>query len=199
MNKKQRLLGIALIVVGFLLLLTVFMRNLPSESDTTVTPVASVTPQQRYDNEAGNVLSWPTYEHSNQPFFGYAQRTPLRNIAPINSYQAQAFGYRDDHSAYNPQRQEFIRRDTGGFLPPVPTFPDYARVGIVFDKSNPERRFPLFCRPTYPGGNRFDYYVVDNSRNANPLGLNEHNGLELVTDDLVSIDSMPGQFFVHIY
>lgn len=195
MNKRQKLIGIALIAVGFLVLLTTFMRNL------SPAPTAIVPSERPYDNEAGNVLSWPTYEHSNQPFFGYAQRTPLRDIAPLNPYQVQQFGYRDDPISYNPQYQQFIRRDTGGGLPSVASFqpPDYARVGIVFDKSDPDRRFPLFGRPIYPGGNRFDYYIIDNSRNANPLGLNEHNGLELVTDDLVSINSMPGKFFVHIY
>jgi hypothetical protein len=201
MNKKQRLFGISLIVLGLLILLGGFMISI---SKRPLPAISSLQPVQRFDDENRNVLSWPEYEHSNQPFFGISSDTPLRDISPMTIPNTMRFGYQDDPRFYKPRFQEFIRRDTGERLPSLPTFQSSsmtqeARVGFVFDKSDPDRRFPLFAQPVYPGGNRFDYYVIDNSRNANPLGLNEHNGLELLTDDLVSIDSMPGKFFVHIY
>ncbi len=84
----------------------------------------------------------------------------------------------------------------------VPTFappPEYRRVGIVYDSEHTERKFPLFCRPTYPGGNRFDYYVLDNTIHTNPLPILDHNGLELVSGNKVRVQGYPNSFHVYVY
>jgi hypothetical protein len=76
--------------------------------------------------------------------------------------------------------------------------PGYERVGFVYSPKS-GARLPLFGRPVIPGGNRFDYYVLDDTIHTNPLGLNEFNGLELVSGDTVSLIGYPGRFTVELY
>jgi hypothetical protein len=76
---------------------------------------------------------------------------------------------------------------------------EYRRVGIVYDNEQPDRKLPLFGRPTYPGGNRFDYYVLDDTIHANPLPIVNHNGLELVSGNRVRIQGYPNNFHVYVY
>lgn len=83
----------------------------------------------------------------------------------------------------------------------VPTYgrrSGFRRVGIIYQPNHPDYRFPLFGRPKYPGGNRFDYYVLDDSQHANPIEIDDHNGLELVNEDVVSIPGFTGDFFVKL-
>lgn len=84
----------------------------------------------------------------------------------------------------------------------IPSFqppPEYRRVGIVFDAENTERKLPLFGRPVIPGGNRFDYYVLDDSIHTNPLPLVNHNGLELVSGNRVRVQGFHNPFNVYVY
>lgn len=76
--------------------------------------------------------------------------------------------------------------------------PGFERVGFVYSPAS-GARLPLFGRPVVPGGNRFDYYVLDDTIHTNPLGLNEFNGLELVSGDTVSLVGYPGRFTVELY
>jgi hypothetical protein len=120
-----------------------------------------------------------------------------------------ARSHHDTLGDYTPQRQRFYVKNRLGD-PSYSVHPDYTvpsfgvrsgfrRVGIVFQPNHPDLRLPLFGRPKYPGGNRFDYYVLDDSPHANPLELEDHNGLELVNDDVIRLPGFSGDFFVHIY
>jgi len=144
------------------------------------TAVFVTHPPQRARFDRGSVASFPIYETSIGPDM-----------------------YRSNPSI--PVYQNFLNRPFNGtFAGALPTFPidregDYIRVGLVYSKHNQSRRLPLYGRPTYPGGNRFQYYVIDDSVNANPIEIYDHNGLELETDNLVAVPGYKDDFLVYTY
>lgn len=75
----------------------------------------------------------------------------------------------------------------------------YKRVGIVYSKSRNNLKLPLYGRPKIPGGNRFDYYVLDDSIHTNPLPLSNHNGLELVSGNRVRVPGYGDELVVYTY
>lgn len=99
--------------------------------------------------------------------------------------------------------QHFLQRPYNGmFAGSLPTVPidqqgDFINVGFVYSKDN--HRLPLYGRPTYPGGNRFQYYVIDDSINANPIEIYDHNGLELETDNIVAVPGYQDDFLVYTH
>lgn len=127
------------------------------------------------------LLPYPNYELSSQ-------------VGGIPSVQRFYVKNRLSSSPYNlySYRPDLI-------IPSVGNAPEFRRVGIVFDRERTERKFPLFGRPTYPGGNRFDYYVLDDTMHTNPLPLVNHNGLELVTGNTVRVQGYPNTFHVYVY
>jgi len=155
---------------------------------------------QRHLNEP-NVLSYLPRE---------GRRHPLRDVAPLTYGLSDQFARQHHHSGgYSPTRQRFYVKNRLGD-PSYSVRPDYSvptfgpssgfrKVGIIFNANHPDLKLPLFGRPKYPGGNRFDYYVMDDTPHANELPLDDHNGLELTTDDVVRIPGYDGDFSVYIY
>ena len=156
------------------------------------------------------------YRHFNTPnvlsFLPHqAQRHPLRDVAPLTPELSVQFS-RQHHSTgiYTPTRQRFYVKNRLGD-PLYSVRPDYTvpsfgggefrKVGIVYNPNHPDLKLPLFGRPKIPGGNRFDYYVLDDTPHlrSNELPLDDHNGLELTTDDVVRVGGYGGDFSVYIY
>lgn len=85
----------------------------------------------------------------------------------------------------------------------VPTFAgpgDYRKVGFVYSRNDDDGvRLPLYGRPTYPGGNRFEYYVLDDSVHFNEIPIGDHNGLELLSGNLVRVPGYRDDLTAHIY
>ena len=144
------------------------------------TPSVRYVTKSRQSADRGSVASFPIYETSIGPDM-YASHPNI------------------------PIYQNFLQRPFNGtFAGSLPTFPvdregDFIRVGLVHSKRDQSRRLPLYGRPTYPGGNRFQYYVIDDSVNANPIEIYDHNGLELETDNLVAVPGYKDDFLVYTY
>jgi hypothetical protein len=163
-------------------------------------------------NVAQNVAQSPgIYRHLNEPnvlSFRGQHIDPLRDVAPLTPGLTVQFS-RQHHSDYSPARQRFyVKNRLGDPLYSVrpdytiPTFgpsSGFRKVGIVYNPNHPDLKLPLFGRPKVPGGNRFDYYVMDDTPHANELPLEDHNGLELTTDDVVRIPGYDDDFRVYIY
>jgi hypothetical protein len=131
------------------------------------------------------------YERSIPPTF-VSGLTRFRDIVPVTPPDALSF--------YQPRMQQFMARHDASIRFDMPGSPgEFVRVGFVYSNTNESLRLPLFGRPIYPGGNRFEYYVLDDTRHKNPIELKNHNGLELETDNTVSIAGFADQFTVHIY
>lgn len=196
-----------LIIAGLSLAALIFALILPQIS--IAVPAASAVPAvpTRFDN--GSLVNVPFYERSMRPQYS-AGTIPFRDLATMSPTQALSFYQQtaDATPSYHPQFQRFIARNDASIGFSMPSYPaslvpggpeGWVRVGFVYNKSDESLRLPLFGRPVIPGGNRFDYYVLDDSRHANPIGLNAHNGLELENDNVVSIPGYHHRFFVHIY
>lgn len=87
----------------------------------------------------------------------------------------------------------------------IPTrgYPDnYQQMGILVRK-NDEKLLKLFGRQTYPGSNKYEYYVVDSYSNSdskiplNVKGDRELNDTEKI--DVPWLDSSRGEFDVKIF
>jgi len=129
-------------------------------------------------SERQMLLPYPNYEYSEA-------------LAPNQQF------YVKNRLSNNPNNLYFYRPDLA--VPSVAAGSAYRRIGIVYDHEQPDRKLPLFGRPTYPGGNRFDYYVLDDTIHTNPLPIVNHNGLELVTGNRVRIQGYPNNFHVYVY
>jgi hypothetical protein len=87
----------------------------------------------------------------------------------------------------------------------IPTrgYPDnYQQMGILVRK-NDEKLLKLFGRQTYPGSNKYEYYVVDSYSNSdNKIPLNVKGDRELNDTEKIDIpwlDSSRGEFDVKIF
>ena len=128
---------------------------------------------------------------------------------PSYEYSLDAAHTNEIHSHNVPRHQRFYVKNRLGdpmySVHPdltVPSFApnaEYRRVGIVYSANHPNLKLPLFGQPTVPGGNRFDYYVLDDSNHANPLPIDDHNGLELLSKDVVRVPGYSDDFKVYNY
>ena len=179
-------------------------------------------PSPNYEYSLDPLHNWATtemqqpkvYRHLNEPnvtsFLSREEdREQLNQLAPMGYQKAWSFAHQDaDVGIYSPASQQFLVKNRFGG-PTQPLYPGhistssfapgFQRVGIVYKPGREDLKLPLFGRPTYPGGNRFEYFVLDNSQHENPLPVEDHNGLELVTDDIVSIPGFAGDFHVYLY
>ena len=87
----------------------------------------------------------------------------------------------------------------------IPTrgYPDnYQQLGMLIRKSD-EKLLKLFGRQTYPGSNKYEYYVVDsNSNTDNKVPLKVPSDKELYDNEKIDIpwlDSSRGNFDVKIF
>jgi hypothetical protein len=168
--------AIAVVVIGFYLTLR---EGWASPSSGRVSGPEGI--QGPPYSERQLLLPYPNYEYS------------TRSAAPPKNQQF----YVKNRLSNNPNYLYSHRPDLA-----VPTFQpsaEYRRIGIVYDPERPERKFPLFGRPTYLGGNRFDYYILDDTIHMNPLPLINHNGLELVSGNRVRFHGYPHACTVYVY
>lgn len=152
------------------------------------------------------------YRHLNEPnVMSYVPQHnhQLGEIAPLSYSNSLTFAQNHYHTNSVPTHQQFYVKNRLGdpsySVHPdfhVPTYepgPEYRRVGVVFDPNHPEMKMPLFGKPKVAGGNRFHYFVKDNTRHKNPMPLDNHNGLELLTNDVVRVPGYSNNFQVYVY
>lgn len=87
----------------------------------------------------------------------------------------------------------------GGRLnePSVLTYDDYQQIGFIF-KDN--ERYPLFGRHKYQGRtDRWEYYIIDETRNRLKIPFQSRNDEELYNNDTVSINGLGNDFNIQIY
>lgn len=87
----------------------------------------------------------------------------------------------------------------GGRLnePSVLTYDDYQQIGFIY-KDN--ERYPLFGRHKYQGRtDRWEYYVIDESRNRLKIPFLSKNDEELYNNDTISINGLGNDFNIQIY
>lgn len=79
----------------------------------------------------------------------------------------------------------------------VPSYDDYQMIGFVF-KGN--ERYPLYGRYKYPGrSDRWEYYIIDETRNRLKIPFKSHNDNELYNNDTISIPTLGDNYNVQIY
>lgn len=87
----------------------------------------------------------------------------------------------------------------GGRLnePSVLTYDDYQQIGFIY-KDN--ERYPLFGRHKYQGRtDRWEYYIIDETRNRLKIPIQSRNDEELYNNDSVSINELGNDFNIKIY
>lgn len=91
--------------------------------------------------------------------------------------------------------------------PPERTYPsgrlntpgtsDFQQIGIVY---NNNQRLPLFGRPKYPGRTeKYEYYIIDETRNRLKIPFKSKNDNELYDGDTVHVDILNDDYNVNIY
>lgn len=104
----------------------------------------------------------------------------------------------------------YTNRFNNPLEPPVRIYPggrfnqsgstsQFQQIGYVYDGSN-SVRLPLFGRYKYPGrSDRWEYYVIDESRNRLKIPFKTKNDVELYDGDHLSIPTVGGDLTAKIY
>lgn len=83
------------------------------------------------------------------------------------------------------------------YLPTHSNSSTYTLLGYVYKDTD---RFPLYGRYKYPGrSDRWEYYVIDETRNRLKIPFDTTNFAELYDDDLVNIPTLGDNYSVKIY
>lgn len=91
--------------------------------------------------------------------------------------------------------------------PPERTYPDgrlntpgtsdFQQIGIVYNNTE---RLPLFGRPKYPGRTeKYEYYIIDETRNRLKIPFKSKNDNELYDGDVIHVDILNADYTVKIY
>lgn len=72
----------------------------------------------------------------------------------------------------------------------------FQKVGFINSKKH---RLPLFGKRMYPGSDRWEYYVEDDSRHKNKIDITCQGNKELYDRDTVPVPGYKREFDVHIY
>lgn len=76
-------------------------------------------------------------------------------------------------------------------------FDDYQMIGYIY---NNIERYPLFGRYKYPGkSDKWEYYIIDETRNRLKIPFKSKNDNELYDGDNINIDTLSGIYTVKIY
>jgi hypothetical protein len=79
----------------------------------------------------------------------------------------------------------------------LPKTNDYQLIGFLYNDTN---RFPLYGRPKYRGkSDRYEYYIVDESRNKLQIPFKTRNDNELFDDDTITIPEIGMTLKVKLY
>ncbi|NBU33959.1 hypothetical protein EB118_03070 [bacterium] len=79
----------------------------------------------------------------------------------------------------------------------MPSNMDYQQIGFIF---NENARYPLYGRPRYPGRtDKYEYYIVDQSRNRLKIPIPTNNYEELFDSDTVQVKELNSTFNIKLY
>jgi hypothetical protein len=79
----------------------------------------------------------------------------------------------------------------------TPGFTDYQLIGFIYNNTE---RYPLYGRPKYRGkSSKYEYYIIDETRNKLKIPFKSKNDEELFTGDKVNIQGIGSDFIVTIY
>lgn len=79
----------------------------------------------------------------------------------------------------------------------TPGTSDFQQIGIVY---NNNERLPLFGRPKYPGrSEKYEYYIIDETRNRLKIPFKSKNDNELYDGDTIRVDVLNNDYTVKIY
>jgi hypothetical protein len=79
----------------------------------------------------------------------------------------------------------------------TPGTSDFQQIGIVYNNTE---RLPLFGRPKYPGRTeKYEYYIIDETRNRLKIPFKSKNDNELYDGDTIRVDVLNNDYTVKIY
>lgn len=79
----------------------------------------------------------------------------------------------------------------------TPGTSDFQQIGIVYNNTE---RLPLFGRPKYPGRTeKYEYYIIDETRNRLKIPFKSKNDNELYDGDTIRVDILNNDYTVKIY
>lgn len=79
----------------------------------------------------------------------------------------------------------------------IPRYDDYQQIGYVYKG---DIRFPLYGRHRYPGrSDRWEYYVIDETRNRLKIPFDINNYQEVFDGDTINIPTLGDLFRVKLY
>lgn len=79
----------------------------------------------------------------------------------------------------------------------IPAYDDYQQMGFLY---NNNERYPLYGRPKYPGRtDKYEYYIIDESRNRLKIPIKTTGYNEIYDGDNVNIDVLNNTFNAKIY
>lgn len=88
----------------------------------------------------------------------------------------------------------------GGRLNNIRQFDNYQMIGFISPSSSSNIRFPLFGRYKYSGrSDRWEYYVIDESRNRIKIPIKIKNDNELYDGETQFINELGEEFVVTLY
>ena len=100
-----------------------------------------------------------------------------------------------------------LERIYNPLVPPERTYPtgrlnapgtsDFQQIGFIY---NNNERLPLYGRPKYPGRTeKYEYYIIDETRNRLKIPYRSKNDNELYDGDTIHVDILNDTFTVKIY
>ena len=79
----------------------------------------------------------------------------------------------------------------------LPRFQEYQLMGFLYNDAN---RFPLYGRPKYRGkSDKYEYYIIDESRNRLQIPFKSRNDNELYDNDSITIPELNTTLKVKLY
>lgn len=79
----------------------------------------------------------------------------------------------------------------------TPKYSNYQIIGFIYKD---EERYPLYGRPKYAGKtDKYEYYIIDESRNRLKIPFKSKNDNELYSGDIINIPGIGSGFNVNIY
>ena len=79
----------------------------------------------------------------------------------------------------------------------TPKYSNYQMIGFIYKD---EERYPLYGRPKYAGKtDKYEYYIIDESRNRLKIPFKSKNDNELYSGDIINIPGIGSGFNVNIY
>lgn len=119
----------------------------------------------------------------------------LFNVKQSQSSQSQISQQQLLNKIYNPLISPERIYPGGRFN--TASYSDYQLIGFVY---NDMERYPLYGRPKYPGKtDKYEYYIIDESRNRLKIPFKSKNDNELYTGDTINVPSIDTNLNVTIY